>query len=278
MSEGLIKFKDGAHWYKPDGKPQHDADLRVARKAGLYPSITTIDKAVFKNDFLDRWKMNQLAIAASEHHRQPHESPEQYAQRIYEISLEKATSAAEFGHKLHDALDRYPIYPEGVDLHPWIDKVAGWAAQEIVDTYHTEKTLLDHDIGVAGRTDRIFAHKRYGLSVLDWKTQDVKKDEKGVKCPKFYDSWLRQLAFYAVSFAKEAGLFPSQVPTCISVVIDSNEPEEPFVKVWEPIEVKLAYDRFLVGAWMWFEGGGKRKPYWPVPEWNPFDRCPPRIS
>lgn len=282
-----IKFSEGGHWYGKDGTPQHDADLRVARKLGLYPSVTTIDKAVFKNDFLERWKIEQVVLAACENHKQPHENNDQYAQRLYDLSLGeggKASVAASFGSWLHDALDKYPIYPEATELHPWIDRVAGWAADNIVDTYHTEITLLDHDLGVAGRCDRVFKHRTLGEAILDWKTQDVKKDEKGVKKPAFYESWVRQLAFYAVAYAKGLNLantglsWQNHIPACISVVIDSNEPETPFVKIWDKDEVRKAYDRFIAGAWLWFEGGGKRKPYWPRGEWSPFDStCPPRI-
>lgn len=53
------------------------------------------------------------------------------------------------------------------------------------------------------------------------------------------------------------------IPTCISVVIDSNEPEEPFVKVWSEDEIKDAYITFVAGAWLYFSGSGNRKPFWP---------------
>jgi hypothetical protein len=262
----MINFETAAHWYGADGTPQHDADLRTARKNNLYPSVTTIDKDVFRNQGLEKYKMNQLVMAACAHQRQPHETDEGYANRIYQVSLEHSKSAAEFGSALHDAIEHYPQMPLDANLVPWLDKFGIWYSANVNHPLHQEKVLLDHDLAVAGRCDFIGIGKGKfeGQTIIpDWKTQDVKKDDKGRKKPNFYPSWARQLSFYAVSFAKEAGTFPMGIPTCISVVIDSNEPEEPFVKVWEKEEIQDAYTTFVVGAWLYFSGAGNRKPYWP---------------
>ncbi len=93
-------------------------------------------------------------------------------------------------------------------------------------------------------------------------TQNVKKDDKGRKKPAFYESWPRQLSFYAVSYAKETGTFPDSLPTCISVIIDSNEPEVPFVKVWTKDEILSAYEDTILGAYLWF----KSRRYYPQPK------------
>ena len=83
-----VKTSASGHWYQcraGDAKPQHDADLRVARKEFLYPSVTSIDKDSFVNPGLDRWKMNEVLSAAAETYKQPHESVEDYCQRIYDL-------------------------------------------------------------------------------------------------------------------------------------------------------------------------------------------------
>lgn len=259
----MIKFESGSHWYGKDGKPQHDADLRIARKEFLYPSVTTIDKDVFKNDFLDRWKMNELAAAAAGTFKQLHESDEDYANRIYEISLEKSRTASSFGKEVHDAIEHYPQLPLNPELAPWISKFGAWFDAYVEAVVGSERVLLDHDLGVAGRMDTLAVLRgNKSLAVLDYKTQNVKRDKKGKKVPAFYDSWPRQLAFYAVSSAKEAGTFPASVPSCVSVVIDSNEPDDPFVRVWTPEEISRAYTQFVVGSWLWFD----KRNYWPQPK------------
>jgi len=48
------------HWYHAQtAEPMHDNDLRAARKLGLYPSVTTIQKAWSMSPFLERWISRQ---------------------------------------------------------------------------------------------------------------------------------------------------------------------------------------------------------------------------
>ena len=266
----IVKFENSCHWYQcrsGSPEPQHDADLRVARKAQLYPSITTVLKDEFKNDFLDRWKTNELLLAAAASPRQPHDTDESYTQRIYDLSLDKAKTAADFGKEIHDAIENYPSISSNESIAPWISHFAKWYDSNVDHPLHREEILYDHALGLAGRCDFIGRGKGplEGKVILpDWKTQNVKKDEKGRKKPAFYDSWPRQLAFYASAYAKKAGTFPD-LPICISVVIDSNEPCEPFVKVWEKEEILSGYEDVLIAAYRWF----KKRKYWPQPE-GPF--------
>jgi hypothetical protein len=263
----VIKFEKTAHWYSKDRKAQHDADLRVARKQLLYPSVTTINKDTFKNDFLDRWKMNELVAAAADNFKQPHESPEDYANRLYELSRSKATDAADFGKRIHKAIEDYPIFPSDAALHPWVHKFGEWRDAHMGDVLHREEILLDHDIGVAGCCDCI-AHGKGPfdgqLIVPDWKTQNVKADKKGRKQAAFYEDWPRQLAFYAVAYSKRSGMFPD-LPVCLSVVIDSNAAETPSVRVWKREEIVDNYKDFVAGAYLWFS----KRDYWPVGRWSP---------
>ncbi len=264
----LINFGDGgSHWYRKDGQPQHDATLREARKEFLYPSVTSIDKDQFVNSFLDQWKKEQVVIACIENPRQLHESPEQYAQRAYEISIEKSRVAAQFGTKVHDGIDSYvtngAIINQPPEIIPWIDKFIPWYHDNISDKIGTEITLLDHDLGVAGRTDLRAIHKIHGRCIVDYKTQGIKADEKGRKKPRFYESWPRQLAFYAGCDAKEFGLWPN-LPICISLVIDSTEATEPYMKVWSKEEILGSYHDFVVAANCWC----RKRSYWPVGTWS----------
>lgn len=267
----LIRFgEQSSHWYFPDGKARHDVDLRVARKEILFPSVTSIDKDQFVNPGLDKWKMNELVAACLENPRQPHESPEDYASRVYELSQNKSNIASEFGNEIHDAIDKYPLEPKP-KLAPWIDRFRPWYEANVAEDLGKELTYVDPEIGVAGRTDRIIIHKVHGRSVCDWKSQGIKPDKKGKKAPLYYPSWVRQLAFYASCDAKETGIWPD-FPTCISVVIDSTEPSDPYTKVWKKEEIKDAYKSFVVATWMWCD----KRSYWPCGKWelNPSVRMP----
>ncbi len=260
----LIKFNDSAHFYTKDGEPSHGSTLREARKLGLYRSVTSIDKDQFTNSFLEKWKLNELADACANNYRMPHESIEEYANRCYEISVEKARVAADFGKKLHDCFDRYPLEPSDPALYPWFVEFDKWYKENILETVASEKVMLDHDIGVAGRMDKIVIHKTLGRCVLDYKTQGVKSDEKGRKKPAFYDSWGRQLAFYDVCDAKQEGHFPA-ISAALSLVVDSGAPTPPYIKEWSQDELKASYRQFVVAAWAYYD----KKDYWPIPRWEP---------
>jgi hypothetical protein len=263
----LIRFDSGAHWYTNAGEAKHDADLRVARKALLYPSVTTIDKDTFRNEFLEKWKLNQLVIAASENPRQPHENQQQYAQRIYDLSMEKARNAAQFGKEIHDACEHYPQLPMDQSLMPWFLKFEDWYKSFVSSDEYAEQTRLDHETGIAGRVDRCVISKAGARVIIDYKTQDVKVDDKGRKKPVFYDAWQRQLAQYAVADAKTTGEWP-RVPDCISIIIDSNEGGLVYPMLWTTEDIEHAYEEFIRGAWLWFNKRG----YWPVGKWYPGNR------
>ncbi len=257
----MIKFTESAHWYDKDGKPQHDADLRVARKQKLFPSVTTVDK-IHPNDFLNQWKMGELATAAFLNPPQPHENCDDYSNRIHEYSLNKSKIAAEFGTELHDVIEHYPQMPMNQDMMGWFNEYGKWHEKNVKETICSEITLVDNDVGVAGRTDRIVLLKTGELAVVDYKTQNVKADKKsGKKKPAFYDSHARQLAFYCVAYAKKAGIFPA-IPRAINLIMDSNEVSAPYEKIWTHEEVKDAYQDFLLGTHMWM----RKKKYWPVGE------------
>jgi hypothetical protein len=258
----LLAVEGSSHWYDREGKPDHDASLREARKLNLYSSVTTIDKDVFPNPFLERWKKEQLLIAAFENPRQPHDDLKSYADRIYEISIQKSVDAIEFGHQIHDAIEHFPQLPLDPKLHPWVEEFGKWYVGEGYETIDSEHIVLDHDLGVAGRIDRRATRKGRRM-ICDWKSQDVKVDEKGRKKPAFYDSWLRQLAYYDVADAKEIGLFPDLAST-VSVIIDSNDPKGIYVKEWTRDEMLDAYDEFVAGAWQFYH----KRDYWPVGLWD----------
>lgn len=266
----IIKFSDGSsHFYHPDGKPQHDADLRKARKLGLYPSITTIDKAVFINPALDRYKQEQIVLAGLRNPRQPHEDEEAYANRIYEISGQDAGNAADFGQKVHKVLDNYPEQPSP-ELLPWFAEFDSFYQTQGFIKAESEAVVLDHDIGVAGRLDFLGFRPDKQRIVLDFKTQRIKRDKEGKKnAPGFYRSWVRQLAFYAVCDAKKNGTFPS-LPVCASVVMDSTEPCPPIIKWWTDEQIKGAYKELVIGAYLWCMS--KSPPYFATGK--PFDLNP----
>ena len=261
----LIKHaSESTHWYQKDGTPQHDADLRVARKELLYPSVTSIDKSTFPNPRLEKWKVEQAIIAGIDNPRQPHETAEQYAQRVYELSLVKSVTASDFGTKVHKCIENYPALPEEEELKPYFSAFSEWYSRSGLVSTATELTVVDPNIGVAGRLDFTGNDSVANRPCLvDWKSQGVKVQPNGKKKPAYYDSWVRQLAFYAVALSKQKNVFPD-LPACASVVIDSTEPHEPYLKWWTDEEIRSAYSDFICGTWLWMHS----RSYWPVGQWK----------
>ncbi len=246
-AKGLIKFRDGAHFYTKEGEARHEADLRMARKLNLYASPTSIWQDQHRNFFLERYKMEQFAAAAGDSMRQPHETVKDYAQRLYEKSLEHAETAGSFGTAVHKAINEHPKPCEDGAILPFYEKWLAWHDANVLETIASEIVIVDHDLLVAGTCDRINRMKDIGLAMPDWKTQGVKKDDKGRWKPNFYDAWKAQLAFYSVGWAKKMGQFPT-IPACVSVIINSTEPTEPFVKVYDPEEIRDAYEQMVMYA------------------------------
>ena len=120
-----------------------------------------------------------------------------------------------------------------------------------------ETILVDHGFGGGRRCDRIVSD-HYSLWIWDYKTQGVKASKSGTKKPVIYDSWARQLAFYAVAYAKQIGAYP-QIPLCKSIIIDSTEASAPYIHNWTKEEILEAHEDFVLAAYAWF----KKRTYWP---------------
>lgn len=260
-------FESNGHWYRQDGTADHDADLRKARRTGLLRSVTSIDKSQFPNPALDNYKLEQVAKAAFTYPVQPHEGLEDYIKRLIELSWEHRDTAADFGTKLHDAVDKLPA-PPPEEMAPFVEKVVEWQQKYILSVVESESVVVDLDIGVAGRKDQKVLHRDYGLINLDFKTQGVKEDKKtGKKKPGFYDSWVRQLGFYESCDAKKEGRYPHFNAT-LSVVIDSTKASEPYCNLWTAEETKAGYEEFLIGAYQYYKNRG----YWPIGRWKLQDK------
>jgi hypothetical protein len=256
------------HYYsvRPDGsaEPRFDADLRQARKEGLAISVTTLVKQVRANNQLLAWLKGQIVKAVEANPRYAGEMDDAYHRRIETASSQVATDAADFGTALHDALEHYPQPCRDPRLLPWVDAFAPWFEDTIESVWSTEFRMGDPRIGVAGTMDAIGIHRKGFVCCWDYKTQRVKEGKK----PAFYDSWPEQLAFYAKCYQFLKGL--PETPRCMSVVINSLQPERPVDKLWTTEEIDSAWRRFLCTVWI-FSSSQKLGGFWPSGQWKPED-------
>jgi len=247
-------FAQSGHWYTvTDGvmASAHDLDLRSAREVNAYPSITTVLKER-ANGALDTWKQDQL-FQAMVAHPYKGDSIEQYKQFISELAGKKGTDAADFGTRLHDALDIYPQMTLDHDLAPYIEAFAPAYDEMVRERVCSEIMLHDADVGVAGRTDLVAETKEYGLAIIDYKTSKFRNGKAA-----FWDSYKIQLAFYAKCYQKQHNL--DVAPRIINCGINSEEPMKPQWKVYTVEEQEQAYKEFMCIAYLWFS----TKKYWPM--------------
>lgn len=245
-----------SHWYAADGSPVHEqttrdggrrpTTIRDARKLNLLPSVTNVLGVIAKPQ-LDTWKLNQVALAAVKHPKQPDESDEYWMQRIVEASKDPVIEAADLGSQIHAALE---LATEGKPfdeaLRVYIDPVLARLAEKSVRLTHREIVLVNPREGYAGRCDGLYIRKNEDGEdcggVLDFKTR---KTEPG-KAVTPYDGQGAQLAAYAAAFYPIGAL---DAVECVNIYISTTEPGRIEVVFHEdPVS---EYDYFLHAAAIW---------------------------
>ena len=102
--------KESGHWYKHNGSPaytiigsngkERPTTLRDARKLGLVPGVSTINKCAAAPG-LDNWKIDQAILSALTLPRLSEEPEAAYLSRIKLDAREQAKKAAERGTLIH---------------------------------------------------------------------------------------------------------------------------------------------------------------------------------
>lgn len=194
---------EAGHWYHLDGRPcytvigkngkERPTTLADARKLNLVPSVTGIIKMAAAPG-LERWKQQQMMMAALTLPRTAEESELDWLKRVWIDAGEHARQAAERGTAIHAAIQSYY---EGMALEPaWEQHVIG-AAQAIMDIpmlsgpdWKAEKSFA-HPLGFGGKTDLHSAYDGHGM-VLDVKTKEFSDTAELA----VYDEHAMQLAAY----------------------------------------------------------------------------------
>ena len=251
---------DGGHWYEPNGAPCHTVNgkdgtarnttLRDARKLGLYPSVTAITKIV-ANPSLDRWKQMQILTACANLPIVEGDSVDAYEARIRQAAEKKMMDARVFGSLFHSAIDELNVtgYLDSKydEIKPFVKHYIEWTRDNQVSFVNTEFVCVNKKLGYAGQVDGL-AIVNGKLTLLDYKTQDVKRNAKGEHKPNYYDSWAWQLAAYSKA---EWPNKPKRIQQVMSVVLCSQEPCYPIVKVWTREELARAWKVFKASCHIW---------------------------
>lgn len=192
-----MHVKESTHFYDRDGTPRYEvaakdgtmraATLRDARKFGWYPGVTSIIKCAAAPG-LERWKQDQVLMAALTLPRIDGESNEALCARIIADSGEQARKARERGTEIHAAIQgHYEGLQPDQEMWPFVKGVAEAIIQRFGHSQWMPERPVAHHLGFGTKAD---LHAS-GI-VLDFKGSEF--DEAGAVSLKTWDEHHMQLA------------------------------------------------------------------------------------
>ncbi len=241
---------ESGHWYTPGGKPaytiigkngkERNTTLRDARTNNLRPSVTTILR-VASAPGLEKWKRDQLLMAAATLPKIEGEPLEDWMERVSRDSQEQGWKAMELGTSIHSSLEK--AY-EGKSFQTDHSAYVVATMQAIHDKFGTqpwraEKSFAS-DLGFGGKID---------LSsdeiVIDFKTSAFDDPEKKVG----YDENLMQVAAYAMGLKIGS-------PRCANVFVSTTVPGLTKVVEWSAEDIARGWEQFkcLLNYWQLQKG------------------------
>lgn len=236
---------ESGHWYEQDGTPRYTVPakkggtrpttIRDARILGLVPSVTTIIRCAAAPG-LERWKAEQLLLAALTMPRLPDEPEAMWRARVQKDSQEEGRKAAERGTQIHAAIEahyRGLATSSGEEFGAWVDHVVGGIGAWFGPQAWGAERSFAHPLGYGGKVD---LHSPAVL--LDFKSKDTLD---GVR---LYDEHLMQLAAYAKGLGLEkprAGIVfvHRRIPAATCLEVSDDE----LVRGWKMFRSLLDYWR-----------------------------------
>jgi len=187
------------HWYSRDGLPVYEvpyadprkgmrnATLRDARKLDLVPGFSTISK-IIAAPALERWKSQQLLMAALTLPRESDEDEDAFLKRVVKDSEAQGLEARDRGTAIHAAIQGH-LEGEQVDpdFRPHCVAVEAELMMLRMDALWQCETSFASKLGYGGKVD---VHCP-GI-VGDFKTKDFDEDS----LPRPYPEQAMQLAAY----------------------------------------------------------------------------------
>lgn len=186
------------HWYALDGTPRYtivgkngkerNTTLRDAREHQLVPSVTTVIKMAAAPS-LEKWKRNQVLLAALTLPRRIDETEADWLSRVEQDWQEIGRKAADRGTEIHAAIEKhYRGQMPDEDCWPWV-KAAREAITETCgeQSWQAERSFAS-PLGYGGKNDLYSPHW-----LLDFKS---KEGDPTADIPGLFDEHVMQLAAY----------------------------------------------------------------------------------
>jgi hypothetical protein len=188
---------ESGHWYCSDGTPaytiigkngkERNTNVKDARELGLVPSVTTIIGQLAKPG-LDRWKNEQLLLAALTLPRQDAEAESDWLERVMTDSRSTGKEAAERGTRMHGVLENFYRRKE-IGILPFY-------------VIEVDRTITAHFGAQQWAAEASFAHPQGFGGKIDLNGSNVVIDFKSkvgdISKVKPYHEQIMQLAAYRV--------------------------------------------------------------------------------
>lgn len=188
---------ESGHWYTKLGEPAYQiigkngnkraTTVRDARELGLVPSVTTIIGQLAKPG-LDRWKSEQLLLAALTLPRNDGEAESEWLERVMADSRSTGREAADRGTQMHGVLENFYRRKEAGIFPSYVIEVDRTITAHFGVQQWAAEASFAHPSGFGGKIDLNGANV-----VIDFKSKvgDVSKIKP-------YHDQLMQLAAYRV--------------------------------------------------------------------------------
>lgn len=251
------------HWYqstpegiipcyevtKAKGEGTRPTTIADARKLGLLPSITTILKVINKPE-LQSWIVDNAINSALTLPIIDGEPPDAFKERVREDADRQSREAMNWGTRIHDAIEQYLMngsMPEP-EVYDFVWPTIEWLLKNMESQAECEVYVGSQELGFAGRLDLRCQLKLTGWTVCDFKSQRVRK------APAFYPENALQLVAYS-RLCRDFGIWPKM----LSIVIDSQKPGPPHIKLWDSPEYHWQMFQHAYELWTWQRGFDPRR-------------------
>lgn len=227
----VIHISESHHWYgeggepifevpSADGKSKIEPTLREARKFGLLPGATGVNKQL-SNPFLETWKEENSIRAAFNTRPKEGETQDEYVKRVAWMASQKGRDAADAGKLIHKDIEEFFLnstFPVSGSSQRSVNELSKWLASEGYVKFTPEASFGEREFGWGGRVDLLAKREDGSAAILDFKTCDLGK----LRVP--YDTWGWQLAAY------KRGLRLDDSARLVSVPIDRESGEVKFME------------------------------------------------
>lgn len=241
---------EAGHWYTRAGQPyytvtgkngkERNTTLRDARAKDLVPSVTTVMK-VAAAPGLERWKQQQVLLAAMTLPRKDGETEDDYLDRIMEDSRETGKKAAEEGTRIHAAIQMaFDGEPYGDEYAAYIDAFDKAVTQKYGQNEWICEQAFSHPLGYGGKCDMHTSRENGPGVIIDIKTKEFGPDDD----IQGFDEHMMQLAAYRMGL-----LMPKA--RCANVFVSRNNPGVVKVVEWAAEDLEKGWKMFtrLLDFW-----------------------------